>query len=77
MCSYKPTIMLWLRQTEGAEQAQHVHEKLAGLSGVLAVLSSARNPQLVLIKYDEQQTSSQQLLRIARDQDQTARLVGI
>jgi hypothetical protein len=77
MCDYKPTVMLWLRQTKGADQVRRVHEQLAGLTGVLAAISSSRNPHLVLIKYDQQHISSQKLLRVARNHDQTARLVGI
>jgi len=77
MCSYKPTVMLWLRQTQNADQVRRIREELAGEPGVLTVLSSARNARLVLIQYDDHQTSSQQLLRIARDQDHAALLVGI
>lgn len=77
MCDYKPTVMLWLRHTTGAEQVRKFHQKLAGQSGVLTVTPSVRNPRLVLIKYDEQNTSAKQLLRIARDHDYTARLVAM
>ncbi len=77
MRSDKPSVILWLRQTRAADQSRHIQENLAGLTGVLAVLPSAHTPQLLLITYDQQQTSSQQLLRAARDQDQSALLIGI
>ena len=77
MSDYKPTVMLWLRQTKDAGQVDRVREQLAELTGVLAVTSSVRSPRLVLIKYDAQHTSSQQLLRVAHNQDQSARLLGM
>lgn len=77
MYEYKPTVLLWLRRITSADQVRNFHQTLAGQSGVLAVQSSVRNPRLMLIEYDGQRTTSQQILRIARDRDHTARLIGI
>lgn len=77
MCEYQPTVLLWLRQTKSAHEAKQVQALLAGLSGVLGVLPSIRRPKLILVKYDQNQITSQTLLRAARVHDQNALLVGI
>lgn len=77
MTNQTPIVLLWLRQTENADRALHILQILSRLSGVLKVLPSTHNPRLALVRYDQQQTSSQHLLRAARDHDQGARLVGI
>ncbi len=77
MTDQTPIILLWLRQTENADRALNILKIVSGLSGVLAVLPSIHNPRLALVRYDQQQITSQHLLPAARDHDQGARLVGI
>lgn len=77
MNNFKPTVLLWLRQTRDTVQVKHVHDALAAHSGVLGVLSNVRNPRLALVTYDAQRTTSQRILRAAREWDQEARLVAM
>lgn len=77
MCNYRPTILVWLKQTNSTAQARRTQDDLAGQRGVLAVHTSRRAPHLMLVKYDADQTSSQKLLHAARSRDHAARLIGI
>jgi len=75
--SNKPTVLIWLQQTKDNDLARQIRDKLAAQAGVVDVVTGVGNPRLALVTYDTQHTTSQQLLRTAREQDQHALLVAM
>lgn len=70
-------VTLHIDETIDHETREGVQDKLRALSGVMAAASHDERPHLVVVEYDPDQVSSQNILACVKDQGVHAELIGL